>query len=187
MKFQQTCVWELKGIHGLCRSYVCPHLLWCLDFSFQTWCYSDFKTLQRRQPPSEESGEKAAGLLVGLGALLRGEACASLLWLRLAASTATRAPHLTFTTCERHWGTAASFSPADGASLGSFHLSILHAEQSPRAYWTLGIFKVFLKLFWKYFKDVLNIFKFRYRKRMRVKGLAQSSSCPFNGLRFFSV
>ena len=70
MKFQQTCVWELKGIHGLCGSYVCPHLLWFLDFSFRTWCYSDFKTLQRRQPPSEESWEKAAGFTFVLQALV---------------------------------------------------------------------------------------------------------------------
>lgn len=88
-------------------------------------------------------------LLGVLGALVRGVACAALLWLHLGASIVSHALHPTFTTCcERHWGTAASFSPADGgASPGSFHLTIRHAEQSPRAYWTLEILKIFLKLF----------------------------------------
>ena len=52
-----------------------------LDFSFQTWCYSDLKTLQRR--PLRRSLERKLlvlplcskhVLLVVLGALLRGVA-----------------------------------------------------------------------------------------------------------------
>ena len=73
--------------------------LWCLDFSFQTWCYSDLKTLQRR--PLRRSLERKLlvlplcskhVLLVVLGALLRGVACAGLPWLRLGASIASSCP-----------------------------------------------------------------------------------------------
>lgn len=92
-------------------------------------------------------------LLVVLGALLRGVACAALLWLHLAASTASRAPPPHVHHLWKALGHSCLLSPADGASLGSFHLSILHAEQSPRAYWTLGIFK----FFWSYFENTLKI------------------------------
>ena len=161
MKFQQTCVWELKGIHGLCRSYVCPHLLWCLDFSFRTWCYSDFKTLQRRQPPSEESWEKATGFTFVLQALVAcspwcsaqrcGLCCAS-----LAASCcfhSVSAPHLKFTTCERHWGTTASFPQRMVPPWAHLTSASSMLSRVPVPIGLLG----FLSFFWSYFENTLKM------------------------------